>query len=85
MPSEDEARNLAPRSGRFWAYLCGVTAVGLALTAVMLARLTLHDLTVMGGAFYGVAALLVLSELRPLVTAGSPDENGVSESASTCW
>jgi hypothetical protein len=80
MPSEDEARNLAPRSGRFWSYLSAVTAVGLALNALMLTRLAGHDFALMGGSFVVVATLLVLSELRPLVTAGSPDENGVSTS-----
>jgi diguanylate cyclase (GGDEF)-like protein len=80
MPSEDESRNLAPRSGRFWSYLATATALGLALNVAMLAHLGMGDLQVMGGSFVVVAALLVLGELRPLVTAGSPDENGVSTS-----
>ncbi|MBV9291883.1 MAG: EAL domain-containing protein [Frankiales bacterium] len=80
MPSEDEARNLAPRNGTFWVYLLGVAAAGIALIVATLLRLTAHDLSVMGGSFVVVAALLVLVELRPLMTAGSPDANGVSMS-----
>ena len=43
MPSEDEARNVAPRNGAFWVYLSSVTAAGIALISVMLMRLTTHD------------------------------------------
>jgi diguanylate cyclase (GGDEF)-like protein len=80
MPGDDEARNLAPRNGGFWAYLGLAAAVGLALTANALLHLTGADFDSMGGAFYVAAGLLVLLELRPLVTAGSPDANGVSTS-----
>src|SRR3954454_17080037 len=80
MPSDDEARNLAPRNGGFWAYLGPVTAIGLGLTGGLMLRLSGHDLDLMGAAFYVAAGLLVMLELRPLVTAGSPDANGVSTS-----
>jgi diguanylate cyclase (GGDEF)-like protein len=80
MPSDDEARNVAPRDGRFWAYLGLVTAVGLGLTGSVLLDLTGNDFALMGAAFYVAAGLLVMLELRPLVTAGSPDANGVSTS-----
>src|SRR3954467_8841997 len=82
MPSDDEARNLAPRNAGFWAYLGLVTAVGLGLTAFVLLHLTGTDFQLMGAAFYVAAGLLVVLELRPLVTAGSPDANGVSTSTS---
>jgi diguanylate cyclase (GGDEF)-like protein len=78
MPSEAEARNVAPRNGAFWVYLSTVTAAGIALITVMLMRLTAHDFVLLGGSFVVVAALLVFSELRPLMTAGSPDQNGIS-------
>jgi diguanylate cyclase (GGDEF)-like protein len=78
MPSEDQARNVAPRNGPFWVFLSSVAAAGIALITVMLMRLTAHDFLLMGGSFVVVAALLVISELRPLMTAGSPDQNGVS-------
>jgi diguanylate cyclase (GGDEF)-like protein len=80
MSTEDEARNLAPRRGatKFWAYVGTVIAAGATLVAFQLKGLAPHDFTVMGGAFIVVAVLLVLGELRPLVTAGSPDENGVN-------
>src|SRR3954463_3250807 len=80
MPSDDEARNLAPRNGAFWVYLATVTAVGLGLMATTLLQLTGADFELMGAAFYVAAGLLVVLELRPLVTAGSPDANGVSTS-----
>ena len=80
MPSDDEARNLAPRNGAFWAYLGLATATGLAITAGLVLRLAASDFEHMGGAFYVAAGLLVLLELRPLVTAGSPDANGVGTS-----
>src|SRR3954468_12249916 len=80
MPSDDEARNLAPRNGGFWAYLGLVTAIGLGLTGNALLHLSGADFDLMGAAFYVAAGLLVLLELRPLMTAGSPDANGVSTS-----
>jgi diguanylate cyclase (GGDEF)-like protein len=78
MPSGDEARNHAPRSMAFWTYLGVITSVGITVVATLLMRLGGHDFTVMGSAFVVVAALLLLCELRPLMTAGSPDANGVS-------
>jgi diguanylate cyclase (GGDEF)-like protein len=80
MPSDDDARNFAPRNAAFWAYLVAATVLGLALTGHALTHLTGADFGVMGGAFFVAAGLLVLLELRPLVTAGSPDANGVSTS-----
>src|SRR4051812_25281339 len=80
MPSDDEARNLAPRNRSFWAYLGLVTALGLGLAGSALLHLRADDFDLMGAAFYVAAGLLVLLELRPLVTAGSPDANGVSTS-----
>ena len=80
MPSDDEARNLAPRNGGFWAYVGLVTLIGLGLTGSALLGLSGRDFELMGSAFYVAAGLLVILELRPLVTAGSPDANGVSTS-----
>ena len=80
MPTDDEARNIAPRNGAFWAYLALIALAGCGLIVTSLVRLTSHDFVVMGSSFVVVAALLVLTELRPLMTAGSPDANGVSMS-----
>ncbi|HEU5034267.1 MAG TPA: EAL domain-containing protein [Mycobacteriales bacterium] len=80
MPTEDEARNLAPRNGAFWAYLVAVTAAGVTLIAQMLHGLTAREFTLLGGSFVVVTAMLIVSELRPLMTAGSPDANGISTS-----
>jgi diguanylate cyclase (GGDEF)-like protein len=80
MSTEDEARNLAPRRGatKFWSYVGTVIGVGGALVALALNTLGGGDFRLMGAAFLVVAALLLLGELRPLVTAGSPDANGVN-------
>src|SRR3954453_21895451 len=76
----DSSRNHAPSSGPFWAYLTIVTGAGVALIGSSLMRLTGHEFMLMGASFIVVASLLVLCELQPLVTAGSPDENGISTS-----
>ena len=80
MPSDVEARNHAPRNGPFWGYLSLVALAGAALIFTSLMGLTTHDFALMGGSFVVVAVLLVLGELRPLVTAGSPDANGINTS-----
>jgi len=82
MSTEDEARNLAPRRGApaFWTYIAAIVIAGGCLLALQLSGMTMHEFRVMGASFVVVAGLLVLGELRPLVTAGSPDENGVSTS-----
>src|SRR4051795_8261667 len=82
MSAEDEARNLAPHRGApaFWTYVAAITAAGGVLATLQLRGLTMHDFRLMGATFLVVAALLILSELRPLMTAGSPDANGVSTS-----
>ena len=76
----DSARNNAPLRGAFWVYLATVGAAGIALIVVQLMGLANHDFSVMGGTFLVAAALLIVTELRPLMTAGSPDANGVSTS-----
>jgi len=80
MSTEDEARNLAPRRGatKFWSYVGTVIGLGVALLALQLNAVSGTNLGLMGSAFVVVAALLLLGELRPLVTAGSPDANGVN-------
>jgi diguanylate cyclase (GGDEF)-like protein len=64
----------------FWSYIGSVAAAGLALAATQLAGLNGHDFRIIGASFFAVAVLVVLGELRPLVTAGSPDANGVTTS-----
>ncbi|MBV9098169.1 MAG: GGDEF domain-containing protein, partial [Frankiaceae bacterium] len=80
MSTEDAARNLAPRRGatKFWSYVGTVIAMGGAVVALQLNSLGGHSFTLMGTTFVVVAALLLLGEFRPLVTAGSPDANGVN-------
>ena len=63
MPSDDEARNLAPRSGAFWAYLGVVTASGLGLTLSALLRLSGADFHLMGAAFF--VSVIVTTRIDP--------------------
>ena len=77
---KDEARNHAPRSVQFWAYLAVITTGGVVLVCSLMLRLGGRDFSAMGNTFVVVAALLLLCELRPLVTAASPQANGVSMS-----
>jgi len=80
MSTEDEARNVAPSRGatKFWSYVGTVIAIGGAAVALQLNSLSGSAFGLMGGAFLAVAVLLLVGELRPLVTAGSPDTNGVN-------
>jgi len=80
MSTEDAARNLAPRRGatKFWSYVGTVIAAGATVVSLQLNSLGGHSFALMGTTFIVVAALLLLGELRPLMTAGSPDANGVN-------
>jgi len=82
MSTEGEATTLDPRRGapRFWTYVALVGAAGLSLLVPALLSLHGPEFRLMGAAFAVVAALVVVGELRPVVTAGSPDANGVSTS-----
>jgi diguanylate cyclase (GGDEF)-like protein len=82
MSTEDEARNLAPRRGAptFWTYVSLVVLGGGFLLVPQLLGLNGDEFRLMGAAFGVVAALVVFGEIRPLVTAGSPDSNGVNTS-----
>jgi diguanylate cyclase (GGDEF)-like protein len=62
----------------FALYVTSVCFAGLVVLAVQLGRLHWSGLGDAGAAFWTVALLLVLAELRPVVTAGSPDETGVT-------
>jgi diguanylate cyclase (GGDEF)-like protein len=76
----DASRNVAPPSKLrpFWAFLTVTTVLGAVVVATSVATLSAVDFVAMGSAFWIVAALLVLGELRPLITAGKSDPNGVT-------
>jgi GGDEF domain-containing protein len=84
MPDDTSTRNVAPRLSivTFWGHLGAVALAGLVLAAYEIAGTHLRDFSVMGPRFYVVALLLVLFELRPLITAGAIDGNGVTPSTS---
>ena len=63
---------------RFWGFIafCGLLALSLTFTAV--AHLTWRDLLAMGSPFALIAGLVLITELRPVVTAGAYDPQGVT-------
>jgi diguanylate cyclase (GGDEF)-like protein len=68
----------SPRETVFRAYVGSVAITGLLLVVGVVARSDLGTAVPhMGAAFFVVAGLLLLGEFRPLLTAGSRDENGV--------
>ncbi|MCA1824341.1 MAG: putative bifunctional diguanylate cyclase/phosphodiesterase [Mycobacteriales bacterium] len=64
----------------FGVYVGVTTVFGLGFCAVVLGVFDVGTLQTMGSAFWAAAALAVVAELRPLFTAGSKDENGISTS-----
>ena len=80
MTPSDASRNIAPATSirRFWVFLFGTTIAGAALATYRVAGLTGRDFVAMGAAFWVVAALLIFGELRPVITAGKSDPNGVT-------
>ncbi len=68
------------RPSAFWTYVTAVVVLGTSMVAFAAATLGTRDLAAMGVAFWVVAALILLAELRPLFTAGSNDANGVTTS-----
>ena len=63
---------------RFWGFIafCGLLALSLTFTAA--AHLTWRDLLAMGSPFALIAGLVLITELRPVVTAGAYDPQGVT-------
>ena len=82
MSSEEGERRTEPRrsASPFWGYVGFVVAGGLALLVSQLLGVSGHDFRQMGVTFGVCAVLVIVAELRPLVTSGSPDGNGVNTS-----
>jgi diguanylate cyclase (GGDEF)-like protein len=68
----------AARPGLFWAYVVGCGVVGLSLLVAAAAHLSTGQLLAMGSPFALIAGLVLLAELRPVVTAGAYDPQGVT-------
>ena len=58
-------------------FVGGVVALGAAVVGLVVLTADLSAVPRLGPAFFAVAGLLLLSELRPMFTAGSRDVNGV--------
>jgi diguanylate cyclase (GGDEF)-like protein len=80
MASTVDGCNVAPTRGaaKFWTFLALVSIAGFALLVHEIRTISVPDLGYMGPVFIVVAALIVVGELRPLVTAGAPDASGVN-------
>jgi diguanylate cyclase (GGDEF)-like protein len=80
MSSEGEGRRPEPRrsASAFWGYVAFIVAGGFAVLAAQLIGLRTDDLRHMGAAFVVCAVLVVVAELRPLVTTDAPDGSGVN-------
>jgi diguanylate cyclase (GGDEF)-like protein len=82
MPSNDEARNVAPPAAdhAFWFYVAAVIAAGFGLLVWQLTTIHFSDLRMMGAGLIVVAVMVVIGEVRPLIIAGSSDVTGVTTS-----
>lgn len=78
MPGGRSSRRVGFGLPGFRVYVATVSIVGLGAAAFFLSRLQFSTLPHTGAAFWTVAILLLLAELRPLVTAGTAEENGIT-------
>ncbi|HVU72639.1 MAG TPA: EAL domain-containing protein [Mycobacteriales bacterium] len=62
---------------RFWSFVAGVTLAGGGLFVAILCQIAPGAIGQLGASGVLVAALLVVGELRPMVTAGRTDTTGV--------
>ena len=74
MKDPNDTRDIGPRGGSpLWIYMTSVTVAGLAVFAVAMSRLSgLYDL-VHHPLFWVIAALVVVGDMRPIVT---PNRSG---------
>ncbi len=79
-PRNDSRRPVAGAVGGwwFWAWVafCGLVAV--ALLGLSVSRLTANEAVALGAPFALIAGLVLIAELRPVVTAGAYDPQGVT-------
>ena len=79
MAEGTETRDTGPRAGSpLWIYLTLVTVLGAVVLVLAMAWLSARELQLLTAspAFWVVAGLIVLGELRPIVTPGSTEEDG---------
>jgi hypothetical protein len=71
-----------PRSLAFRVYLWTVSFLGLAALALVFASSTAEDVRALGErpAFWVILALVLVGELRPILTSGSRDSSGITMS-----
>ena len=72
------AKVVAARPALFWLYVAACGLVGLAAVVTAAAHLTVGQMWAMGSPFALIAGLVLLAELRPVVTAGAYDAQGVT-------
>jgi diguanylate cyclase (GGDEF)-like protein len=81
MKDPNNTRDTVPRRGSpLWVYVVSVTSVGVAALGTSVAFLHADDLRelVRNPLFWIVAALIVLGELKPIITPGSTETTGAT-------
>jgi len=81
MKDPNNTRDTVPRRGSpLWLYVVSVTCVGVAALATSVAFLHGDDLRVVGRSplFWLLAALIVIGELKPIITPGSTETTGAT-------
>ncbi len=83
MPTPDYRNDFSGRRDRrFRLYVTAVTVLGLSVLPLALLSLTPRTVLALEPAVWALCALLVLTEVRPLFTAGARDVNGLHLSTS---
>jgi diguanylate cyclase (GGDEF)-like protein len=83
MKDPNNTRNTLPRRGSpLWIFFVVVIALGVAVFALTLARLSGPDVhaLVRNPVFWILGAFIVFGELRPIITPGSTENNGATTS-----
>jgi diguanylate cyclase (GGDEF)-like protein len=78
-PGRPDPRNVigGPRRLHFLLFVAAVGSLGAGTVLASVAHADLRDVPHLGAAFFAVAGLLLISELRPMFTTGTRDVNGV--------
>jgi diguanylate cyclase (GGDEF)-like protein len=79
-PRNDSRRPVAGAVGGwwFWAWVAFSGMIAVALLGLSVSRLTAHEAVALGAPFALIAGLVLIAELRPVVTAGAYDPQGVT-------
>ncbi|CAN5156356.1 cyclic Di-GMP phosphodiesterase RmdB [soil metagenome] len=82
VPEDDRNDFAGRRDLAFRAYVAAVSTAGLVVLALAARSLDVASVVGLEPAFWGLCALLLVAEVRPLFTAGARDANGLALSTS---